>query len=187
MKLDSRALLDGVSSAVVVGGGNTALDAVQELAALGVSSVTLVYRRKEREMPGYRHEWEAAKKLGVRLLEEAVVESIRAGEGGSVESLLLHRARDGRSTPEPLGEIPCDLLLLATGQERLQELAESFEGVRCDEKGRIVADPGSLVTGNPRVFTGGDAYNGGREVVNAAAEGARAARAIDRLLRGTDA
>jgi dihydropyrimidine dehydrogenase (NAD+) subunit PreT len=183
MKLDSRALLDGVSSAVVVGGGNTALDAAQELASLGVSTVTLVYRREERQMPGYRHEWEGARKLGVRLAEQAVVGAIRTGEDGSVSSVVLHRTADGKSTGEPLYETPCHLVLVATGQERLQSLAESFEGVRCDEKGRIVADPESLVTGNPRVFAGGDAYNGGKEVVNAAAEGQRAARAIDRLLR----
>ncbi len=183
MKLDSRALLEGVSDAVVVGGGNTALDAVQELAALGVPTVTLVYRREERRMPGYRHEWEAARKLGVRLAEEAIPGAIRVGEDGSVSSVALDRARDGKSTGERLYEIPCDLVLVATGQERLQELVESFEGVRCDEKGRVIADPDRLVTGNPRVFTGGDAYNGGKEVVNAAADGQRAARAIDRLLR----
>lgn len=183
MKLGSRALLEGVSRAVVVGGGNTALDAVQELASLGVRSVTLVYRRSEAEMPGYRHEWEAARKLGVRLVEQAVVGSFGVGEDGSVASVVLHRAREGRSTAERLDELPCDLILVATGQERLQELVESFEGVRCDDKGRIVADPESLVTGNPRVFTGGDAYNGGKEVVNAAADGQRAALAIDRLLR----
>lgn len=183
MKLDRGSLLDGVSSAVVVGGGNTALDAAQELAALGVATVTLVYRREERRMPGYRHEWAAARKLGVRLAEEAVVGSILAGDNGAVASVVLHRARDGSSTGERLQEIPCDLVLVATGQERLQELAESFDGVRCDRKGRIIADEESLVTGNPRVFTGGDAYNGGKEVVNAAAEGQRAARAIDDLFR----
>ena len=53
--------LDGVSSAVVVGGGNTAVDAVRELVGLGVSNVTLVYRGQEAGMSGYIHEWSAAK------------------------------------------------------------------------------------------------------------------------------
>lgn len=184
MKLAPSAPLDGLRSAVVVGGGNTALDAVQELAALGVPRVTLVYRRSEKEMPGYAHEWEGAKKLEVRLVAGAVVAAVERAEGGGLEAVALHRAEGGRDTGEPLERVACDLLLVATGQERLRALAESFPGVRCDAKGRVVADAATLSTGNPRVFTGGDCYNGGKEVVNAADEGQRAARAIDALLRG---
>ncbi|MGH9336165.1 MAG: FAD-dependent oxidoreductase, partial [Vicinamibacteria bacterium] len=181
MKLDPDASVDGIRSAIVVGGGNTALDAVQELAGLGVPEVTLVYRRGVVEMPGYRHEWEGAKKLRVHLVDRAFVHEVRRHPDGSLASVVLERAAAG----DNLIEISCDLLLLGTGQERLQELAESFPGVRCDTKGRIVADSETLATGNPRVFTGGDCYNGGKEVVNAAAEGQRAAHAIDRLLTGS--
>ena len=73
-------------------------------------------------------------------------------------------------------------MLVATGQAKLRSFAALFPGVKLDEKGRISAESSSGRTGNPRIFTGGDAMNGGKEVVNAAAEGQAAARAIDRLL-----
>jgi len=71
---------------------------------------------------------------------------------------------------------------VAIGQAMLSDLAASFPGVEVDADGCIVADPESGRTGNPRVFAGGDAVNGGKEVVNAAAHGHAAARAIHELL-----
>ncbi|HKI84797.1 MAG TPA: FAD-dependent oxidoreductase, partial [Candidatus Krumholzibacteria bacterium] len=94
------------------------------------------------------------------------------------------RTENGPPTEEAAGELPCELIVVATGQERLASLAALFPQVQCDEKGRVMADPETMATGNPRVFTGGDCYNGGKEVVNAVDDGQRAARAIDRLLRG---
>jgi glutamate synthase (NADPH/NADH) small chain len=182
MKLQPDHSVRDLRAVVVVGGGNTALDVVQEAATLGVESVTLVYRRGAAEMPGYKHEWEGAKKLRVRLLENAVIARVARAKG-KVQSLDLQRARDGRATDEGLEPIACDLLIVATGQERLRALVESFPDVRCDAKGRVVADPQTFATGNPRIFTGGDCRNGGKEVVNAADEGQRAALAIDTLLR----
>ncbi len=184
IKLDPTAAVDGISSAVVIGGGNTALDVVQELATLGVPRVTLLYRRSAQEMPGYRHEWERAKKQRVQLLDEVIVKEVRRDTKGRLVSVELVRAERGRPTQEAAGEIPCDLIVVATGQQRLAELAALFPGVQCDERGCVIADEETLVTGNPRVFTGGDCHNGGKEVVNAVAEGQRAARAIDRFLRG---
>ena len=184
MKLRSEAALKGVSSAVVVGGGNTALDVVQELASLGIPEVTLVYRRSEEKMPGYRHEWERAKEKRVRLLAEVAVSEIHRDSAGKMHSISLVRTENGRPTEEAAGELPCELIVVATGQERLASLAALFPQVQCDEKGRVMADPETMATGNPRVFTGGDCYNGGKEVVNAVDDGQRAARAIDRLLRG---
>ena len=63
------------------------------------------------------------------------------------------------------------------------EALRGFPVVRVDEAGCVRADAAGGVTGNPRIFTGGDALNGGKEVVNAAAEGQNAARAIDAGLR----
>ena len=61
-----------------------------------------------------------------------------------------------------------------------------FPGVECDGLGHIVADEKTGVTGNPLIFAAGDACNGGKEVVNAVAEGQRAATAIDAMLMGSD-
>ena len=187
MKLLAGMSVQGVQSIVVVGGGNTALDVAQEAAALGIANVHLVYRRSAQEMPGYQHEWEGAKKLRVRLVENAIVAEIQRGEGpgdkGALKSVVLRRAHKGRPTDEALAPIACDLLVVATGQERLQSLVAQFPAVQCDKHGCVVADENTLVTGNPRIFCGGDCRNGGKEVVNAVDEGQRAALAIDALLR----
>jgi glutamate synthase (NADPH/NADH) small chain len=81
--------------------------------------------------------------------------------------------------------LPANLVVIAIGQARLRRVAELFPGVKCDERGCIVADPKTFATGNPRVFAGGDARNGGKEVVDAVHEGQAAARSIDALLRKT--
>ncbi len=184
MKLEPETALSGISSAVVIGGGNTALDVVQELAALQAPEVTLVYRRAESQMPGYTHEWERAKKQRVRLLDGVAVSEIHRDTKGRMRSISLVKTQNGRPTERSAGELPCNLIVVATGQKRLSELAGLFPQVSCDERGRVIADPETLVTGNPRVFTGGDCYNGGKEVVNAVDDGQRAAHAIDRLLKG---
>lgn len=181
MKLDPKFHLDGVTRAAVIGGGNTALDAARELKGLGVADVKLVYRRDESAMSGYEHEWNEAKKEGVVLVPNALVtEVVRVDD--RVRALHLVRAHDGRATREHLEPMPVDLVLVATGQVKLRALAALFPGVAVDEFGRISAESSSGRTGNPRIFTGGDALNGGKEVVNAAAEGQAAARAIDAML-----
>ncbi|MGH2570076.1 MAG: FAD-dependent oxidoreductase, partial [bacterium] len=112
----------------------------------------------------------------------AVAELLR--ERGALAAVRLVETEGGRPTRRERGVVPCDLLVLAIGQAKLVDLATSFAGVRCDARGRIVADVRTGQTGNPRVFTGGDAMNGGKEVVHAAHDGALAARSIDRLFRG---
>jgi len=76
--------------------------------------------------------------------------------------------------------VPADLVLLAIGQGKLQALLAGLPGVAF-EQGRVVVDA-RQATGHPRVFAGGDCANGGKEVVNAAAEGKRAAVAIHAFL-----
>ena len=168
MKLEAGFGLDGTRRALVIGGGNTAIDAARELARLGVPDVALVYRRTAADMPGYRHELEHARHEGVRLIERAVPEAVVRGAGGRLEALRL---ADGR-------QLPADLVVVAIGQARLGEVARKFSKVQVDEKGRIVADPATGRTGNPKIYAGGDAVSGGQEVVNAAQEGKRAARSI---------
>lgn len=182
MKLEPRFALEGVQSAAVIGGGNTALDVVRELAQLGVPRVHLVYRRGEDDLSAYAHEWRAAKAEGVVLVPDAIAAEVRLA-GGRAAALRLVRAEDGRATAEELAPLAADMVVFAIGQARLVESLRSFPGVRVDDAGRVLADRASGVTDNPRIFTGGDALNGGKEVVNAAAEGQAAARAIDAGLR----
>lgn len=176
--------LDGALGRVlVIGGGNTAIDAARELKQLGASAVTLVYRRSEAEMSGYAHEMAEARLEGVRMLESTIpLEVLR--DAGHVQALRVARAERGRPLPGTEQVLPADIVVFAIGQSRLRALVELFPGVELDESGRVVVDPVTGRTGNPKVYSGGDCANGGKEVVNAVAEGQRAARAILETLNG---
>ena len=179
--------LDGVRHALVVGGGNTAIDAVRELLGLGLRNVTMLYRRDESDMSGYAHEWEAAKKEGARAVWRCLPTSFEPaqndGGGARVARVPCVRLDEHR---RPLDgsefELESELVLFAIGQEKRTRPPEGLEGVNV-ERGRIVVDEHGA-TGRPGVFAGGDCVNGGKEVVNAVAEGTTAAEAIDRYLRG---
>jgi len=162
--------------ALVVGGGNTAIDAARELSKLGARA-TIVYRRRREQMPGYEHEVRHALDEGVALLtERAPVAVVRSGE--QVTALRVAPARDGIPEPGPETDIAADLIVVAIGQARLAEFVARFPGVTLDARARIMVDPATGRTGHPRVYAGGDGVNGGKEVVNAVAEGRDAARAI---------
>ncbi len=178
LKLDPTTSLDGIQTALVVGGGNTAIDVARELAQLGVPEVAMVYRKGEADMSGYHHEMVGARKDGVRLVEHRnPVAAVR--EGGRVVGLIVSRTDgDGEET------LPCDLIAVAAGQSRLTQLAAAFEGVSLDESGRVIVDEATCRTGNAKVYAGGDCVNGGKEVVNAAQHGKLAARAISASFGG---
>lgn len=172
--------MSAVRSAAVLGGGNTAVDAVRELRGLGVPEVTMIYRGTELQMSGYVHEWKAAKIEGVRAAFQ-VQPTAYVGEAGQVRGVRCARLGDDR---RPTGEevvVPAEVVLLAIGQARLGEFAAALPGVKVED-GRIIVDADGA-TGRPGVYAAGDCANGGKEVVNAVAEGKRAALAIDRTLR----
>lgn len=173
LKLDPEAKLDGIRTALVVGGGNTAIDVARELAQLGVPEVAMVYRKTEAAMSGYAHEMVGARKDGVRLVENRQPAAV-VRDGDRVVGLKVRATDDGASEET----IPCDLVALAIGQSRLTQLAAAFGEVELDGKGRVRVDAETNRTGNPKVYAGGDCVNGGKEVVNAAQHGKLAARAI---------
>ena len=143
---------------VVIGGGNTAIDAATQSARLG-AQVTIVYRRTEGDMSAYDFERAIARQDGVRFMFDAVPVAFVAREGRLCAVRIAGLATD----------IPCDMVLKAIGQsKRADWLARVFP----------VRD---------RVFVGGDFANGGREVVNAIGEGRNAAFAIHAALGGSGA
>lgn len=169
---------------IVVGAGNTAIDAATQAKRLGAERVTIVYRRGEEEMPAYTYEYELAKRDGCefrfytvpkRVLGDSAVtglECVRAELGAP-------DARGRRQPVEVAGSehvIPCDMLLKATGQLPRAEFAR--------EAG-LTVEGGKIVSSKPNVFIGGDAASGGAEIVNAAAEGKSAAARIHALLSAT--
>ncbi|MAG55889.1 MAG: glutamate synthase [Planctomycetes bacterium] len=176
--------LSGVQSAVVLGGGNTAIDAVRELTGLGIPKTTMVYRRTEARMSGYAHEWAAAKQQGIAAAW-ARQPIAYEGDGGRVAGVRCVHLDDDAQAVEGSGHvIPADLVLLAIGQARLADVVSGLDGVAIED-GRLVVDEHGA-TGRPGVYAGGDCANGGKEVVNAAAEGKAAARAIDTWLDGKE-
>jgi glutamate synthase (NADPH/NADH) small chain len=171
MKMTKRAALDAsVQRALVVGGGNTALDAARELLQFGVPVVTMVYRRTAQVMPGFHHEMDAARREGMQLLEHAVITEIVR------EGMRLKGARIRTSDEEIF--MRADLIIVAIGQSMRRETLSKFAGVELNTAGEIVVDPATGRTSNPRIYAGGDATPGMKLVVQAVADGKRAARTI---------
>jgi glutamate synthase (NADPH/NADH) small chain len=162
MKLSSKQ--EQLGRVLVIGGGNTAVDVARESAQLGAKEVALVYRRKRSEMSGYAHELEAARVEGVTLLEQSVVSRFNRDPQGKLVSAHIGGT-----------DVPCDLVVVAIGQSKLRDIAKELS-VELDAKGCVVVDPNTCRTNNPKVFAGGDCINGGKEVVNAVADGRNAAR-----------
>jgi glutamate synthase (NADPH/NADH) small chain len=168
---------------VVIGGGNTAIDAANAAKRLGADEVHLFYRRTEREMPAFSFEYDHSKLEGVQFhwLAQPVEVLTRDGYAVAakfVETRLSEADSTGRRRPEPVPGtefvIECDMVIPALGQSRLTGLLRGVEL----ERGTIVVDRATGRTSNPRYYAGGDCVNGGREVVDAVADGMRAALAI---------
>lgn len=167
--------------AVVIGGGNTAVDATRELCGLGVPSVTMIYRGTRSGMSGYIHEWDAAITDGAKAEWQTVVTQI-SGDG---RVQCVHCIRVDASRKQVAGSeftIEADLVLTAIGQSNLTELLKGLTGIRI-EHGKIAVDQNGF-TGRKGWYAGGDCSNGGKEVVNAVAEGKLAAQAIHRAVTG---
>lgn len=160
---------------LVVGGGNTAIDVAREMRGLGVPEVAMVYRRTAAQMSGYKHEMAAARVEGVQLIESRQPTAVVRGADGRVTGLAVKSTVDGREEV-----IPCSHVVVAIGQSKLRALAEAMPGVALDAQGRVVVDAATRRTGNAKVYAGGDCINGGKEVVNAVADGREAARAMMR-------
>ena len=164
---------------IVIGGGNTAIDAANAAVRLGAEDVHLFYRRGEKEMPAFPFEYDHAKVEGVRFhwmaQPVAVVElDGRAAAVRFQRTRLGHTDAQGRRTPQPVPdseyEVACDMVIPALGQSRLTAMLHlEMNG------GAIAVDRPTGRTSNPKYYAGGDCVNGGREVVDAVADGKRAA------------
>jgi dihydropyrimidine dehydrogenase (NAD+) subunit PreT len=156
------------SSVIVIGAGNTAIDAAIAAVRLGATDVHIVYRRGEEQMSAFSFEYDHAKREGVQFLWHTQPARIH-GEA-SVESIELTPI----AHPDAAFSLPVDLVVLAIGQATQTDWLPGIER----ERGRIVINRASGQTSNPKFFAGGDCTNGGREVVDAVADGKRAAIGI---------
>jgi len=172
----------------VVGGGNTAIDAVTQARRLGARDAVVVYRRTQSDMSAYDFEQELAKIDGARFLFNVVPVEI-VSEGGHVSGLKLARTAnvngEVRILPGTEFVEPFDMVIKAIGEEKQASLLKKlFPNIELDRRGVVVHDPETGRTNLPKVFTGGDCANGGREVVDAVAAGKKAARAMHALFAG---
>jgi len=181
---------------LVVGGGNSALDAARTALRCGADEVTVVYRRTRAEMPADQREIEGAEHEGAKLMFLAGPESFRTGPDGRVAGLECIRMRlgrpdaSGRPAPEPIPGsefvIPCDAVVVSIGQfPDVNALGERL-GLATTKSGTLRADPLTLETELRGVFAGGDCVTGPDVVVAAMAAGKKAANSIDRWLNGQD-
>lgn len=177
IKADPKASVEGVKRALVIGGGNTALDIAHELKLLGIEDVALVYRRSEKDMSGYAHELAHARESGVRLVENRALTKYHR-ENGKLAAVTLSRTEGGRPVSGGEEVLSTELVALAIGQATATDVVKAFSGVQLDKKGRVVVDPSTHRTGNDKVWSGGDCVNGGKEVVNAVQEAKIAVRDI---------
>jgi formate dehydrogenase major subunit len=174
---------------VVVGGGNTAVDAARTALRVGADEVTMVYRRTQKEMPAHHMEVEAAEEEGVKMVFLSAPLSIVENEG-RVKALTCNRMElgepdaSGRRSPVPVPgseyDLPCDFIVSAIGQDVDPGNMGSFQ---CTRQKAIVINKDTFETSVPGVFAGGDAVTGPAVAIDAIAHGKKAAFAIDLWVR----
>jgi glutamate synthase (NADPH/NADH) small chain len=169
---------------VVIGGGNTAIDAANAAARLGAEQVTVAYRRRAADMPAYEHEVALAKATGVAF--EWLVAPVAIEERyGAVSGLVLQRlemggaGRSAELAPVAGAELrlDCDMVIKALGQQPLHDLLGAVEGLEVS-RGKVVVNPATGATSVAGLFAGGDCISKGAEVVDAVEQGKIAARGI---------
>ena len=167
----------------VIGMGMTAIDAATHSKRLGAKEVTLIYRRSQEEMPCTEFELNIAKLDGCEIIWLAAPKKIK-GSGGKVKQLVCSVMKlgdpdsSGRRSPVDTGEtftLDVDMVIKAAGQVPFEKLVKKY---KLDNKyGKLVIDK-NCATNIKGVFAGGDAVNGGKEVVDAVQAGKDGAKAI---------
>ncbi len=171
----------------VIGMGMTAIDAATQAKRLGAKEVTMLYRRTEKEKPCTQVELDIAMLDGCEIIWLAAPKEI-IGEGGKVKAIVCSKMAlgepdaSGRRSPVDTGEtftLEVDMLIKAAGQMPFEQLIIG-NGI-ADNKGKVVIDK-NCATNIKGVFAGGDAVNGGKEVVDAVQAGKEGAKAIIQFL-----
>lgn len=177
----------------VIGGGNTAMDAVRTALRLGADNAYLVYRRTRQEMPARAEEVDHAEEEGVKIVMLAAPTAILADERSRVRAMRCIRMElgapdaSGRRSPVPLKgsefDLDVDTVVFAIGQGANPLIRNTTPDLPVNKWGNIVADNDTGATMKAGVFAGGDIVTGGATVISAMGAGRRAARAIDIYLR----
>ncbi len=176
----------------VIGGGNTALDAIRSALRLGARKAYVLYRRSEAEMPARIEEVKHAKEEGIEFhVLTAPTEFLSDGKGWLAGARCLKMElgepdASGRRRPVPIQgseyEVPLSVAVMAIGTTANPIVQSTTPGLNTNKWGYIQADETSQKTSRRGVFAGGDIVTGGATVILAMGAGRRAAKAIDEYL-----
>jgi glutamate synthase (NADPH/NADH) small chain len=177
----------------VVGGGNTAMDAVRTACRLGARTSYLIYRRSEKEMPARAEEARHARDEGIVFLCLTNPVGFKGDEQGRLKAVRCVKMElgepdaSGRRSPVPVPgsefELPIDMVVIALGTGANPLVQSTTPDLATNRKGYIAADPETLRTSKRGVFAAGDIVTGAATVILAMAAGRKAARSIDEFLR----
>jgi glutamate synthase (NADPH/NADH) small chain len=180
----------------VIGGGNTAMDAVRTAKRLGAEHAYLVYRRTRLEMPAREEEIEHAEEEGIEIMMLAAPVAVLGDERGRVRAVRCQRMElgepdaSGRRSPVPIPgsefDLDVEVVVFAVGQGANPLIHDTTPDLHVNKWGNIVADPKTGATEKKGVFAGGDIVTGGATVISAMGAGRRAAQTIDEYLRSGD-
>jgi len=176
----------------VVGGGNTAMDAVRTACRLGARTAYLIYRRSEKEMPARAEEARHAKDEGIVFLCLTNPVAFRGDPQGRLEAVRCIKMElgepdaSGRRAPVPVPgsefDLPAQMAVIALGTGANPLVQSTTPDLQTNRKGYIAADPETLRTSKRGVFAAGDIVTGSATVILAMAAGRKAARSIDDYL-----
>lgn len=178
----------------VIGGGNTAMDAVRTARRLGAEKAMIVYRRSEEEMPARREEVKHAKEEGIEFLTLHNPIEYIGNEFGRVTGMLLQimelGAPDASGRRSPV-EIPgktrlveVDEVIVSVGVSPNPLISQSVPELETTKWGTLVVNEATMQTSMPIIFAGGDIVRGGATVILAMGDGRRAAKAMDEWIKG---
>ena len=177
---------------LVIGGGNTAMDAVRTAKRLGAEHAIIVYRRSEDEMPARREEVEHAKAEGIEFMTLHNPLSYKADDNGRVCEATLQVMtlgepdESGRRSPVPVEgktiNVPADMVVVAVGVSPNPIIPKSVDGLEVSRKGTIVVDD-NMRSSLPILYAGGDIVRGGATVILAMSDGRKAAAAMHQALQ----
>jgi glutamate synthase (NADPH) small chain len=177
----------------VIGGGNTALDAIRSALRLGAGKAYVLYRRSEAEMPARIEEVKHAKQEGIEFqVLAAPIEFLSDGKGwlGAARCQKMELGEpdaSGRRRPVPIAgseyEVPLSVAVIAIGTSANPIVQSTTPGLNTNKRGYIQADETTQRTSRQGVFAGGDIVTGSATVILAMGAGRRAAKGIDDYLK----
>ena len=178
----------------VMGGGNTAMDAVRISLRLGAKNAYIVYRRSEVEMPARIEEVHHAKEEGVQFLMLTTPVEMIGNEKGRIKAMKCIKMElgepdsSGRRRPVPIEGseyiLDVDIAVIAIGNGSNPLVQKTTPEIQVNKWGNIIVDNDTMRTTKKGVFAGGDIVTGGATVILAMGAGRTAAKAIDKYLSG---